>query len=245
MTPFFRLDAPDLSPLAEALGIALATRGTAFHHRITMAEPELTIRVGDEEILSDGLLMLDRIEALHPDQPLYPRDPDRLLRLRADMALLAQALARLDRVTQARDPQELDLAVHGLRQTLRLVQAQDEVIPVRARLTGADPLLAPLVWRLLILDAAFGLHLAIGFDTLVSRGRWLLARPEVAEVLTPARAARLLHAVAGSGAAVAAVRPDWSGALGPEAGRRSFPPEAEERKFHPLAARLRSISDHR
>ncbi len=90
--------------------------------------------------------------------------------------LCRRAALRLDRVLAATDPSDLDLAVHNLRATLAALEPAAE----------ADPALALLLWRLRIVDRAFGAELVTGFARLQALTDQLLAQPEIVATLPDA-----------------------------------------------------------
>lgn len=125
------------------------------------------------------------------------------------------AAAPLAEVMAAANPRDLDLAVHQLRTVLDRIQRQTDPA------TGPDPrdaALAPVLWRMAVLDGAFEACLGIGFEQLARRvGRLIILHD-----LGPGRdAARcLVSTLVETGAFIAQpeARHDWSRALGP-AGR--------------------------
>lgn len=200
------------SPVTQRLRLALTLRGLP-------ADPDEAARMraailhqgGDSAGLSDQLALIDLIDSLYPDRPLYPVDRRARSRQRD---LIRQALhchERLDRITAAHNPRDLDLAVHGFRQSLG---------PLDAGLAGADAVpgnpdvvLAPLLWRVRLLDLHCKAWLAVGFDHVAARTDHLLALDAVTTVLDRFAARRFLAGLDRDSGLVA--RPDWSNALGP------------------------------
>ncbi len=239
------LAAPQDCPVAERVALALAPRGTTLERTVLRSGPgqvagpaRLTLsRTGDVRpvVVHDGLVMLELVEDLHPDQPLHPRDTARRARHRELMAQALRAQDRLAQVTVAQGPRDVDLEVHRLRGLLQALSLGIEPLRGQGRqpLSNLDVVLAPLLWRILLLDAVYETHLGTGFETLMARGRWLIAQPEVGEVLTPAVGEAWVAAlIAGGGGIVAEARaPDWSRALGPEGAEKNLLPQGATLKF--------------
>ncbi|WP_295048276.1 hypothetical protein [uncultured Paracoccus sp.] len=144
-------------------------------------------------------------------------DPQAISTETAWLALAMAAARHLDRVMAARNARDLDLAVHQLRSALLQIQRQSG-LNVGPGLR--DAALAPVLWRMAVLDRAFGSYLGIGLDRLAQRAEKLLARHDGGRVLTQASARQLVASLRDAGAFIARpeARCDWSRALGP-AGR--------------------------
>ncbi len=254
--PSLSLAAPEGHPLAQAVAISLAVRGTSLE-RVPLRQPvdladdtalRLTCRraAQPQVVLRDPLAMLDLTEDLHPDQPLHPRDPVRRAEHREGLALVRTVFPVLDQVCNAKAPRELDLAIHLLRSRLTRI----ETLLASAQATSGsgfsllDTLLAPLLWRLKALDEVFDSFLLIGFGRLDARAGWLLARPEVRGELPAARRLDLPRQAWERGALVARrdEQPDWSAALGPEAAEPVPVPE-NNLLWRTLNTKVRSIGD--
>ena len=127
-----------------------------------------------------------------------------------------RAEALLADVVSARNPRDLDMAVHRLRDML--LRVLTEGCPP-AQLTA----LLPVLSRMAALDRAFDCHLMSGLQHLADRG----ARIAGCARGDPAALRAYVEGVARSGAFVAHpdARCDWSPALGP-CGRAADPPRA-------------------
>lgn len=242
--PSFTITAAADSPVAQRVALALAVRGTALDWRRPRrgtARDRLTIRddSGAETSLGDSIAMLEAIEDLHPDRPLHPRDPLQRARHRELILAALTAQDRLETTLRARTPDDLDLAQYFLGETIAVIEAGVEPPPAEPAstpttptatktaalhhpLSNLDVALAPLLWRILVLDRGLQTHLGTAFPRSLARGRWLMQQPEVAALLDNRAAQEFLARVQRSGAALSQSPPDWSAALGPA---RYLPPQ--------------------
>ncbi|MCE6957571.1 hypothetical protein LAZ40_00570 [Cereibacter sphaeroides] len=172
--------------------------------------------------LYDSLAMIELIEDLHPDQPLHPADPEARASHRALMALALRGQQRLALVTRAADSGDYDIAMHFLSNVLRRIEAALPATDDAGRPSNLDIVLAPLLWRILVLDRAFGSHIAIGLPRCMARARWLLGQPEIGRHLNNAAAEVYIASVTRRGAVIAARHglAYWMRALGPEGGEK-------------------------
>lgn len=123
-----------------------------------------------------------------------------------DAALDHRAGALLEDVVSARNPRDLDMAIHRLRDMLLRVLTEG---CSSAQLTA----LLPVLTRMAALDRDFDCHLCSGLQHLMDRAARIRGRVRVDQ--TTLRA--YVDGVARSGAFVAHpdARYDWSPALGP------------------------------
>ncbi|MFT4149027.1 MAG: hypothetical protein QM656_02435 [Paracoccaceae bacterium] len=220
--PRFHLYACPQSLTAQRVVLALGARGTALDLQSVPAnqgdKPVLTVLAedGQKTVLCDSLAMIELVEDLHPDQPLHPRHADRLSLHRELMALALHAEPRLAALISARNSRDLDLAHHFLHQALTPLEQGIEANPgvLRQPLSNLDVVLAPLLWRVLVLDGAFKTYVMATLPRLAERGRWLLRQAEVAALLDDAAGQEFLATNLRPGAAISADAVDWSRALG-------------------------------
>ncbi|WEF25602.1 hypothetical protein [Paracoccus sp. S3-43] len=194
---------------AEALRLMLAMKGRAWGGQggaTPCALPEPL-----PEPSTDPLALLVETATAGIDDPRT---------IRAETAWLALAVAaarHLDQVMAARNPRDLDLAIHQLRTALlRILRRSGLNVGPDLR----DAALAPVLWRMAVLDRAFGSYLGIGLDPLARRAALLLARHDGGRILGETAARQLVDSLRAEGAFIARpeARCDWSRALGP-AGR--------------------------
>lgn len=144
-------------------------------------------------------------------------DPDIVLAERQWVRLACTAADCLDGIMSANNPRDLDLAIHQLRNALARFQRQSgfNVGP-----SLRDAVLVPVLWRIAVMDRAFGCFIGIGFDPLARRSARLLARHDGGRMLGEVAARRFVARLCATRAFVACpdARCDWSPALGP-AGR--------------------------
>lgn len=209
----FHLAAPPDGALAQRVQLALALHGVAVCLRPAEGAECLTVVCAGQGklVLRDGIAMLDLIWRLFGARlPADPWQRDLL-----EQVLLAEE--RLAAVMAAQDARDLDLAVYHLRETLqRIGEGLGRLTP--AGLQRVDVALAPLLWRLQVLDGRFGSQLGAGLPVLRAHAARLLAVPQVAALLDGAAAARLVARVRGSGAALAdaEVWTIWDRAFAPQ-----------------------------
>ncbi|MDQ7775079.1 MAG: hypothetical protein Q4615_03785 [Paracoccus aminovorans] len=210
--PRFRISGSALCPAAQRAGLALALRGLAFRPLPGPGPTRLLIEQAPGLVIAieSPVAMLELIEDLHPDLPLHPAEPALRARHRQLIAAADAAQAPMAAVTAARNLRDLDIAVFALRQRLLAIEAQLLQLPPEAGAgSNLDIALAPLVWRLALLDRRHGLHLGDGLACAAARLARLLARPEARRVLSLGAGRAFLEALAARGAAVAALAEDW------------------------------------
>lgn len=195
-----------LCPIAQRVLIAAALRGQRVTRRITSGgEPQsttieptiLTVQSDRTEVqVTDGLAMVELVEDLFPDAPLHPRDPAARALHRNLMAIAAEAQTRLSRAARDRQAQDLDLSLGNLEAQLGRLEARlaaGDHAP-GGRVANVDVVLAPLLWRLRILDEQAGTQLLPRFARLRRWSDWLAVQPVLRDILT-AEAADLYFAV--------------------------------------------------
>ena len=129
-------------------------------------------------------------------------------------ALSLSALERLEALIPARFPADLDLKVFALRQELTRLQRIVQQNTDFAAESLHQIALAPLLWRLGLVDESLGLFLLTGFDSLSALRARLLSEPVFAARYTAqARHRYQLWLQSLRGAAVD--QTDWERALGP------------------------------
>lgn len=209
----FHMAAPPDSAVAQRVQMALALRGAVAE--VTALRPQnglagqgrLTCRVAGQGcvVLHDGAAMLELVEDLFPEAPLHPADPALRAQHRELIGKVLAAHDSLATVLAARDPRDLDLAIFRLRDALRPLDdlpaaRRAEAPPALSNLSIA---LAPLLWRLQVIDGAFQARLGAGLLRIRHQVQGLLQHPQIATVLDQAAAARLVARIRDSGAAVA------------------------------------------
>ncbi len=195
-----------LCPIAQRVLIAAALRGHPVTRRITSGgEPQsttieptiLTLHGRRAEVqVTDGLALVELVEDLFPDAPLHPRDPATRAVHRNLMAIAAEAQTRLSRAARDRQAQDLDLSLGNLEAQLGRLEARlvaGDHAP-GGLVANVDVVLAPLLWRLRILDEQAGTQLLQRFARLRDWSGWLAEQPELRDILT-AEAADLYFAV--------------------------------------------------
>lgn len=213
----FHLAAPPDGALAQRVQLALALHGAAVCVRPAEGASCLTVLCTGQGklVLRDGIAMLDLIWRLFGAR--LPTDPAQRAARRDLLEQVVLAEERLAAVMAARDARDLDLAVYHLRETLqRIGKGLGGLTP--AGLERTDVALAPLLWRLQVLDGRFGSQLGVGLPVLRAHAARLLAVPQVADLLDRAAAARLVARVRDSGAALAdsEVWTIWDRAFAPQ-----------------------------
>ena len=223
-----------LCPIAQRVLIAAALRGHPVTRRITSGgEPQsttieptiLTLHGRRAEVqVTDGLAMVELVEDLFPDAPLHPRDPATRAVHRNLMAIAAEAQTRLSRAARDRQAQDLDLSLGNLEAQLGRLEARlvaGDHAP-GGLVANVDVVLAPLLWRLRILDEQAGTQLLPRFARLRGWSDWLAEQPELRDILT-AEAADLYFAVLHARRALivdADVSLAWQRVSGPGVGLR-------------------------
>lgn len=227
-TTVFRMAAEAGCPVGQRVALALAFRskeldwpaaevpapGTSCLRVHRAARPVVT--------LYDSLAMIELIEDLHPDQPLHPADPEARASHRALMALALRGQQRLALVTRAADSGDHDIAMHFLSNVLRRLEATLPPTDEAGGPSNLDIVLAPLLWRILVLDRAFGNHIGIGLPRCMARACSLLGRQEIGRHLNAAAAEAYIASITCRGAVIAARHglAHWMRALGPEGGEK-------------------------
>lgn len=238
----FRMTAEAGCPVGQRAALALACRSKLLDWPATDGPAPGTsclrvLRAGRPVVtLYDSLAMIELIEDLHPDQPLHPADPEVRASHRALMALALRGQQRLALVTRAADPGDHDIAMHFLSNVLRRIEAALPATDEAGGPSNLDIVLAPLLWRIIVLDRAFGSHIGIGLPQCMARACRLLARPEIGRHLNAAAAEAYVASVTCRGAVIAARHglAHWMRALGPEGG--------EERLARPRPVRGAGIA---
>src|SRR5690606_1065329 len=113
--------------------------------------------------------MIDAIEDLFPESPLYPQDPSARAAAQALMRLGRGLLSRLSDATHARDSGEHVMAAFRVTTRLRLIEGvlADEF--TREDLDNPGVVFAPTLWRIRLLDRNVGTFLLHGLPLL---GAW-------------------------------------------------------------------------
>ncbi|MCV2447705.1 hypothetical protein [Paracoccus sp. DMF] len=222
--PRFRISGSPLCPAAQRAGLALALRGRDFASLRSPGKTRLLIRQAPGLVLAieSPVAMLELIEDLHPGQPLHPAEPALRARHRQLIASADAAQQALAAVLTARNLRDLDLAVFALRQRLLGIEAELQALP-EGECSNLDIALAPLLWRLAVLDRRHGLHLGDGLPGAARRLALLLARPEARRVLSLAAGRAFLDELAAQGAVVALAVEDWDRCFDGAPGRKVLP----------------------
>jgi glutathione S-transferase len=205
--PRFRISGSPTCPAAQRAGLALSLRGRHFDLTNGAGKTRLLIEQGPGLVLAikSSVAMLELIEDLHPDQPLHPAEPALRARHRQLISAADAAQDTMLAVTTARNLRDLDIAVFVLRQRLLAIETELLALSVDGMPPGSnlDIALAPLLWRVAVLDRRHRLHLGDGLPGATQRLARLLARPEVRRVLSLAAGQAFLDELAAQGAVVA------------------------------------------
>ncbi|RWR07400.1 glutathione S-transferase family protein [Paenirhodobacter populi] len=217
----FSLAAPFDCATAQAAALALLHRGTPFDWLPGAAGPDhgtqlSVVDLEGQEIRAGALpAILDWIEDFHPGQPLHPEDPATRGRHRALLRVAERLPARLSDMLTARTDRDLDIAQHFL---LDLMQTfEEEAARADARLSNVDLALAPVLWRIALLDRDYATHILAPLRRLRGRHERILSLAPTRRALNAA-AERRFHDRIGRSAGLIATggnRNDWSRALGP------------------------------
>lgn len=220
----FRISGSPTCPAAQRAGLALVLRGRDFDQARGNGRTRLLIEQPQGLVLAieSPVAMLELIEDLHPDQPLHPAEPALRARHRQLIAATDAAQGALQAVAAARNLRDLDIAVFALRQRLLGIEAELRQLPATAG-SNLDIALAPLIWRLAVLDRRHGLHLGDDLPGATQRLAQLLARPEARRVLSLAAGRAFLDEIAAQGAAVALSAEDWDRCFDGAPGRKVLP----------------------
>ncbi|AXQ95716.1 hypothetical protein LV780_16820 [Cereibacter azotoformans] len=224
----YRMAAEAGCPVAQRAALALACRSKDLHWStadgLAPGTSCLSVHRAGRPVVTlyDSLAMIELIEDLHPDQPLHPADPEERASHRALMALALRGQQRLALVTRAAESGDYDIAMHFLSKVLHRIEAALPATDHASRPSNLDIVLAPLLWRILVLDRAFGSYIGISLLRCKARARWLLGQPEIGRHLNDAAAEAYIASVARRGAVIAARHglPYWMRALGPEGGEK-------------------------
>lgn len=223
MAAAFHLIAARECPRAEALLIAFALAGIRPARSAPAAgdhPPKLWAGPpgGAGRLLSDMAAML---RAIRGPGPGAGGEADRQA-----MRTGLRAMDRLDRLTSAASPADLDLEICLLRQELRKLTDLPPAGPA-APPCDRDILLLPLLWRLTVLDRHFGLYLLSGLENLGAHARTLAAQKALAPFTDAAAARRYVARVARRSALLTPGAPpaDWSRALGPAGREKTLLPQ--------------------
>lgn len=194
--PRLRITGPQDCAVAQGARLALVLRGWPPGPAGQAQATRLLVERQPGVILTieDPAAMIELIEDLHPDQPLHPRDPATRARHRGLIALAGPARGELGRVTGARNLRDLDIAVFALRDTLARLDRGLAGEPL-GPLANLDLSLAPLLWRIAILDRRFGLHLGDGLAACRGRIAQAFDHPQVRLVLDRAAGRRFLDGI--------------------------------------------------
>lgn len=220
--PQFRILGPKGIPAVQRVTLALAPRGSDLEISTPplpagMQPTFFVVRHGnDTTALTDEIEMVEMIEALHPDQPFHPRDPDRLVSHRKLMAASLRAQGRLEALLSAQTTCDLDLAHHFLHEALLPLEhgLADRPLAARRTISNLDVMLAPLLWRMLLLDRFIGTHIASRLPRLHGWTMWLMQQDTVSAVLTDAAAHEFLDELRNeSSAVICSPQIDWNRAF--------------------------------
>lgn len=186
----FTLIGDPLCPMVESASLALSARGTDFDRRkarnpASLSGPALPAAAlfirdpqGQSHTITDSLIALDVIDDLYSSHTLYPADPLEKARMRDTVQWAVRAHARVDPVLTAQADNDLDIAVFFLRSLLQKLSDRLAGCPDTATsLTNADIALAPLLWRLGVLDATFNSYLLSGLEILSDHRARILSHP--------------------------------------------------------------------
>ena len=149
-------------------------------------------------------------------------------------ARLVRALHRLEDLDPNAFPADLDLVIYALRQELRPLDAlapdhQTALSGTAQPQADSLALLAPLLWRLGLLDRHFHLFLLAGLPRLAALHQSLIAEPLIAAICNTSRAQLFLGGLK-RGHPDRPGPTDWSRALGPEGREKSLPAPGQRRK---------------
>lgn len=181
-------------PRLQRAKLALAARGASWSETFApdvwpMPEgyPRMVLRdgAGQETIHLRSIPMIEAIEALFPDQPLYPQDAAAKSADQALMRLGRGLQLRLSDVTHASDSVSHDMAVFRLTSRLRLIETilADEF--PREALDNPGVVFAPSLWRMALLDREAGTFLLHGLPRLTAWAAMLSRHPALSVALGP------------------------------------------------------------
>jgi serine O-acetyltransferase len=205
------------------------------HTELRLADP-----FRQDLIQREPLAMLAALDALCPGT-LFSTDPELRAGQQGLIGHAADADARLAEVTKARNHRDLDIAIHLLRDVMLRIERSFDNRGAAPVLDARDAVIAPLIWRMMLLDRHYRTYLCLGLDrSMALAGRMLdlpgadvvlddLAAGEFLDQLSPEAVIRLPEDM----------RPDWAPALGP-AGRPQYPSIRPRRKNPILTVRKSS-----
>ncbi|WP_112313022.1 hypothetical protein [Pseudogemmobacter bohemicus] len=149
-----------------------------------------------------------------------------------NLAAFTAAIAALDHLSvldPSAFPARLDLTIYALRQHLRPLEA---LAAPDCPESDASLIMAPLLWRIALLDRHFALFLLSGLPGLAALQEAQAGLPQIASLLHPGAALHFLHHVGRHTGRKPSGSPetDWSRALGPEGREKSLFPRGQRRK---------------
>lgn len=205
---------------AERAAIALALCDRPVR---PVAGPQTGLRLASpfrkELVIQEPLAILTLLDELCPGT-LFSANPVERAEQHKLTGLALLADQRLAEVIAARNPRDLDIAIHLLRDSVLLIERCFRQRSPASRLDVRDAVAAPLIWRMMMLDRHCQAHLCLGLERVTANTARILQLNGVADVLGKAAEARFLDHLPHDAAIglPADQRIDWSPALGP-AGR--------------------------
>jgi len=138
-----------------------------------------------DQLFTKSIAMVEAVEKVHPDKPLYPAQREERRSERALMELGRGLQIRSSAVTHAQDFVENDYAKNRLRLRLGLVETclTDAPDILGRFLSNAGVVFAPTLWRIFLVDRKFETYLLSGLPLLSDWGRRLISHPSVQQVL--------------------------------------------------------------
>ncbi|AJE46800.1 serine O-acetyltransferase [Celeribacter indicus] len=204
---------------AQRAGLALLICGLPLR-----AEPgprtelRLTGPFKDTTVRRDPQSILALLDELCPGI-LFSADPDRRAGQQRLICQTMTADVRLREVTHATNHRDLDIAIHLLRDTMLRIERWFDAPPAVPAPDAVVAVVAPLIWRMTLLDRHHRTHLCLGLEGIMSQAAQVSRLPG-AETLLGEEAARRFLARLPAGAVISLPedkRPDWAQALGPVA----------------------------
>ncbi|WP_232845125.1 LbetaH domain-containing protein [Paracoccus onubensis] len=197
--------------LAMALCGRPARPGTGTHTELRLTSP-----FRQELVIREPLAILALLDELCPGT-LFSSDPAQRARQQKLIAHAVIADAHLAEVTRAANHRDLDIAIHLLRDTmLRIERCFSDRGPMPV-LDAQDAVIAPLIWRMMLLDQHHHTHLCLGLDRAVAHAARMSRLPGTDLVLDKDAAGCFLGQLPAD--ALVALppdkRPNWAPALGP------------------------------
>lgn len=242
--PCFEIHARSDAICAQRLILALTPRGASYQWIHQRRGEQLIVRYPDGKIESceDPLAMIELVESCFPDQPFHPRDGARLALHRRLMKATLEAERRLSDVLIAKGMGDLDLALHFLFRSLEHIEAGIEPPPRVSRqpLSNLDVMLAPLLWRFVVLDRRASTYILTSLPQLAARAGWLLNQIEVRELFDRQAADHFIAEIGPLGAGVAVDQcADWAVAKGADP---AGPARREPSLAHPSPDRPKPVT---